>query len=460
MSVKIFFNTNAGFRGISTIYEQTSQFLDIDTVSYGCIRQWILRIGFGLLQEPIEKRTDWIYVVDFSIQLGKERCLLILGVTKESLLQNGYQLKHNNVRVLDIYVQEHFDAQKVYERLTMTKEKTGAPYQIISDKGRDICKGIDNFCLGNKSVISTNDVTHMIGIVLKHHLENDTRWINLQADLLSLTQQVKQTELSFLRPIAMCPKARWLNINKEIGYLENIYQYKDNKDFSLISGDIKIENTREIFEVLKVKCKNKNEEKRLMKELENNFTDKKTAIEMVTARGPINARQIKFEDAGESRFTEKFAVLDKHRNYFNELKQINHIAEKIKCTIREKGLSLDTLQEIEMFYDNITYPMAKQIYYEINNNLQSEQSKCGIDKVPILCCSEIIESIFGKFKMKSKQTVGGIYQTVLSIVLICSEITPETIMRILPKVKMSDVEKWFFSMSGMSNLTKRRIAFG
>jgi hypothetical protein len=92
--------------------------------------------------------------------------------------------------------------------------------------------------------------------------------------------------------------------------------------------------------------------------------------------------------------------------------------------------------------------------------LQTEHSKCGIDKTPLLCCSEIIESIFGKFKMKSKQTVGGIYQSVLSIALICSEITPEKIKKILSGVKMPDVDKWFSSMSGISNLAKRRIAFG
>jgi len=61
--------------------------------------------------------------------------------------------------------------------------------------------------------------------------------------------------------------------------------------------------------------------------------------------------------------------------------------------------------------------------------------------------------------MKAQQTVGGIYQSVLSIVLICNEITPEKIKKILSEVKITDVEKWFLSMVGVSNLSKRRIAF-
>jgi len=217
LSVRIFFNTNSGFRGVSTIYAELCQFINIDTVSYGCVRQWILRLGLGLLQEPIDKRKDWIYIADFSIQLGKERCLLILGLTKQSLIENGYVIKHQQVRVLDIYVQEHFDGQKIYEHLLLTSQKTGIPYQIISDKGKDISKGIEMFYNENKSIITTNDVSHMIGVVLKHHIEKDIRWENLQEDLLSLTQQVKQTEMSFLRPIAMSSKARWLNLDKEVG---------------------------------------------------------------------------------------------------------------------------------------------------------------------------------------------------------------------------------------------------
>jgi len=442
------------------MYVEFSQFIKIDTVSYGCVRQWVLRLGLGMLQEPVEKRTDWIYITDFSIQLGKERCLLILGLPRQSLIEHGYELQHKHVRVLDIFVQEHFDAHKVYERLIITKEKTGTPYQIISDKGRDICKGIELFCDDNKLVIPTYDVTHMIGIVLKHHIENDERWQNLQADLLSLTQHVKQTELSFLRPIAMSTKARWLNLNREIEYLEKIYQYEEKGDFSLISEDIKMVNNEEVFGVLKDKCRNKREEKRLAKELESQFVNEESAIELLTRKGIMDTGKIEFADAGESRYADKFSILNKHKDYFNELKQVNGIAEIIKRTIRERGLSLDTLQEIETLRDNVTYPIVNKIFNEINNNLQSEHSKCGVDKIPLLCCSEIIESIFGKYKMKSKQTVGGIYQSVLSIVLMCSEITPEKIMKILSEVKMSDVELWFSSMTGISNLAKRRMAFG
>ncbi len=98
--MSIFVNTQAGFRGISKIYSEFRNYFDFKKVSYCCIRQWVLRLGFGLLNQEVEKRSDWVYIMDFSIHLGKERCLLILGVTMESIFEHGYELKHHQVRVL------------------------------------------------------------------------------------------------------------------------------------------------------------------------------------------------------------------------------------------------------------------------------------------------------------------------------------------------------------------------
>jgi len=461
LTINMFIDTQAGFRGISKIYKEFQRYFEIQAVSFCCIRQWVLRLGYGLLNLEVEKRTDWIYILDFSIQLGKERCLLILGVTVENVLKYGYELKHQQVSVLDIFVQEHFDGQSVKNRLSIVKEKTGTPFQVISDNGNDVRKGVELFRQENNSVIDTYDITHMIGICIKHKLEKDERWINLQDDLRCLTQQTKQSDVSFLRPIALSKKARWLNIKNEITWLENIYAYEENSDFHLISKGIKIKNAEEIFEKNKANCINKYQQKHLEKDLKNTVFENRAEIDKLLIKYKISITEnIETIDAGKARFDEKFAVLKKHKQYFLELKELNEMAENIKTIVKSKGLSMDTLQIIELEYNKINYTWVKQIFYDINNRLISEHSKCGIYSNPILCCSDIIESIFGKFKMKTNQTVGGIYETILSIVLFCSNLTEKLITEILTRVKMSDVENWFEQMAGVSNLAKRRIAFG
>jgi hypothetical protein len=106
ISLSIFISTDIGFRGISRCFSAFQGYggLTISEMSYSCIRQWVLRLGYGLLQQMPARRTDWIYLMDYSIQLGHHRCLLILGVTQQSLIEQGYELCHEQMQVLDIYI--------------------------------------------------------------------------------------------------------------------------------------------------------------------------------------------------------------------------------------------------------------------------------------------------------------------------------------------------------------------
>jgi hypothetical protein len=462
MTIGLFTNTNAGFRGIENVYEELQNYFDLKTVSYSCIRQWVLRLGYGLLTNEVEQRTDWVYIMDFSIQLGTERCLLILGVTRESLEQNGYELKHHQVTILDIYVQEHFNGEAVYHRIMAAQNRTGTPYQIISDNGSDVRKGITLFCEKNKPIVQTYDVTHMIGICIKHSLAEDERWLELQSDLNNFPQRINQTELSFLSPPVLSKKARWMNIKQEIDWMDKIYRYEQKADFSLICKGFKIKNHETVFEKIKpISCKNKYEERCLAKKIrETVFECEADAKVFLFNCGLTEIKDVIIIDAGQLRFEEKFEFLQKHKQFFYELQQLNSMAEAVKILTRRSGLSMNSLQKIELEYEKLSYGWVKDVFNNINNRLQNEHAKCGIEKEAILCSSEIIESIFGKFKMKAKQTVGGIYETVLSIVLFCTKLTEELVERILTSTKMSDVETWFREMAGVSNLAKRRIAFG
>jgi len=456
VGIDLFINTNAGFRGTSFCFKSFMNYTGFEPVNYCSVRQWILRLGYGLLNMPVEKRDDWVYIIDFSIQLGQERCLLILGTNYKSLQETGYQLAHGQMQVLDICVQKKFTGEDVFKQLGSVSSKTGLPAQIISDKGNDVSKGIELFCGQNPETIHTYDITHIIGIILKKYLGKDRRWLDLQDDLGKLAQQVKQSDVAFLRPIAMSKKARWLNIGRLIQWLENMYGYKQKADFGLIEQGYKIKNKGSVFKVLETKCKNKYEVIRLKKVLEQRiFKDRAEAQEYLSSEG--YGQTFELTDAGKLRFEEKFSILDKHYEFFKELQQLNIILNKIKSTIKCKGISSFTLQEIENIH--ISYPLGKQIYFDIMEYLKAEHSKPFKIKSPLLACSDVIESIFGKFKCKINQTVGGIYESVLIIALYCSDLSSEKIIEILTKYRMKDVKDGFRSKLGLSNLAKRRLAF-
>ena len=48
---------------------------------------WMLKLGYYNLTKELTKADDWIYIIDHSIQMGKDKLLLILGVRTKDLPQ-------------------------------------------------------------------------------------------------------------------------------------------------------------------------------------------------------------------------------------------------------------------------------------------------------------------------------------------------------------------------------------
>ena len=429
-------------------------------MSYSCVRQWILRLGYGLLHQKPKWRTDWIYLIDYSIQIGHHRCLLILGVPQQQLLEQGYELCHEQMQVLDIYISPTHKAQEVYHRLKYCAQRTGVPVQIICDDGADVRTGSELFRQDYPEVIRSYDITHKIAWLLKKLLAKDERWQELQADLRSLTHQIKQTELSFLRPLTVSQKSRWLNVDKLIKSLANIYRYTEQGDFQLISKGYKISNHEKIAAYVIGDGLNNNTNRKWRKRLSATvFESQRLPEEPLWQDVQPWSSQIEWIPAGQQRFNQKFEALQKHKAFFKELEQAYLMLSQIKALVKAQGLSLDTLQQIEQYCPTTNRTWIYDLYTNLNNYLIEEHAKTGANPNPMLICSDVIESIFGKFKTKTKQSVGGVYNTVLMIPLFCQRLCHNSTKAILQKTTLKQVEQWMFQMRGLSNLAKRRRAF-
>ncbi len=132
--------------------------------SYSVIREWLAKIGLYELQRPKEKRDDWIWIIDFTSELGTEKCLVILGVSiefiQEKIKKSNGCLSHKDVEVLAIEIMKSTKGEKVESVLEQIGEKVGVPQQIISDKGSDLYKGIKLYKEKNQGIIHSHDITH------------------------------------------------------------------------------------------------------------------------------------------------------------------------------------------------------------------------------------------------------------------------------------------------------------
>ncbi len=69
------------WRGIEQSFKLWAQFFNLPTPTFMTIRQWVLKLGLFELQQPKEKRSDWIFIIDSTWGQGQKKCFVILGLT-------------------------------------------------------------------------------------------------------------------------------------------------------------------------------------------------------------------------------------------------------------------------------------------------------------------------------------------------------------------------------------------
>ena len=80
-------------------------------------RFWLLRIGYYKLMRPKEQTGDWVWIVDHTVQLGAEKCLLILGVRLSQLSPTDLVLSHDDVEPIALFPVTHSRGEVVFEQL-------------------------------------------------------------------------------------------------------------------------------------------------------------------------------------------------------------------------------------------------------------------------------------------------------------------------------------------------------
>lgn len=98
------------YRGVATTMKLLSQSFSSQAPHYSSIKKWVGRIGLTELKREKEKREDWIFIVDLTLELGREKAIVIYGISeqvwREKILEEGRGLKHTDGEILEIKLTE------------------------------------------------------------------------------------------------------------------------------------------------------------------------------------------------------------------------------------------------------------------------------------------------------------------------------------------------------------------
>ena len=359
-------------------------------------RLWLMRIGYYKLNRPKIKADDWVWIVDFSIQLGKEKCLVILGVRQCDLPPKGQALRHEDMEPITLVPVEQANGTIVYQQLEEAAVKTGVPRAIVSDHGSDVKSGIKRFCQVHQETTALYDIKHKIALMLKHRLEKDECWNDFSAYANRLKKQLQQTELSHLTPPALRVKARYMNLEERIKWARNILAVLDrtpdeNDPVRIKFGDM--ETYREVIE-----------------EWEEMHRLATTAEQFVSTQG----------------LTQDAPV-------------------KLALHFRHQG--------------QLKYPENRQFRHELLQFIRNQAIECRPnERLP--GSSEVIESVFGKQKrLEGEQSKSGFTGLLLGIPAMVSELSTDLVRQALESTPVKAVIEWKAKYLGETVQGKRRQAF-
>ena len=385
-------------RGVSRTFALFEYCFKGGVPCHAVVQNWVMRYGLYKLNKVPEKRTDWIFILDHSIEFGKKQCLLVLGVPLKIFRANKCKLRHQDMEVLAADIIDSATGESVTKTLTEVAQKTGNPVQIVSDGGLNIINGCNNFMKQQgceNPILKTYDVTHQAALILKTQLKDDLIWQNFCKKTAETKRSLIHTELGYLAPPKPRDKSRWQNLDMYVKWAEMILAYK-------------------------VKSKHKQ------------------VVE---------------------KFKDKLSWVQTYKSEIKEWRLMLNLLDMLKIEVKEHGFSPSTKINFERntIKLNLKSKRLKQVNKEIIAYIENESSR--IDGV-FLGCSDIIESVFGKYKnFSGKSPMKEIGRSLLTIPVFTSKINYHEVKNAMESISAQDVIDWQRENIGTSLLARRKIAF-
>lgn len=400
-------DSGSSLRGVEKNLKLDVSEEEVSTPSFSSVRNWLGRIGLYELQREKEYRHDWIFIIDLTVELGKQKCLVIFGVSQQYLESSIFPLarglKHHDVQLFSLEIMDSTRGEFIEEKLCELANVVGCPVQIISDHGSDIEKGIKLFIQKYTSVIYTYDVTHAMALLLKHELETSEKYQSFIQKCSQCRHQLQQTELSFLSPPSQRSQCRYFNVEKLIDWAQKLLNCPIETLFKLAQTD----------------------EPEILNKI------------LIT----------------------KFGWLKDYQEEIFIWGQMVLMTRTLEAQLKQNGINQESMTEFELnefsLFSNQTLVFQQNIIEYITTE---------IDKIPegrtILATSDIIESIFGKYKhFSSRCPLKQIGQMILSISLCTMNLTTSVVKQALEDIRYIDLKDWASRVFGQSMLSKRKIVF-
>jgi hypothetical protein len=346
---------------------------------------WTVRFGLARLNQVGRISKPWLAIIDLSIDIGVKKALVVLRVPIDALARRGSAIQLEDCGCIGLCVTERTDGATVAKALTRIFATAGDPVALIKDGGTDLGKGVALWKAqeGKEAVWTIEDIGHVMANALKAQFEKTKAFERFVSVVHKAGARLRQTKLAFLIPPKLRTKGRFQGISRLGKWVESL--------LDALAGRGRAEGHSALAKL------------------------------RVAMAGLASLRP----------FIERFAAT------------VLGVAEVLEI-LKNKGLNQETYRQCQQLAEQLPErsKVKKRLLVWLQHHLHI-QCRLGVNQMPLLVSSDIIESLFGKFKHiieRSPQT--DMNRTTLVIPALCGRVDGQAIAQALAHTTHSDAQNW------------------
>ena len=368
--------------------------------SHITIRNWTLKLGYYELTHQKEKADDWIILLDHSIQFGREKIFVVLGIREMEFLKLNRPLQFTDLNTLLIKTKSSWNGVLVSKEIKKLEATIGKIKYAVGDYGSDLRKG-----LALSGIDHIHDLSHLIALTIEKLYKNDDRFIEFKSKMSYVRSKFAQTDIAAVVPPKGRKKSEYQSFDKIIKWANAALNLIDNK---------------------------------------------------LSDPEQVNYLQGYFKTETLDRIKKELSWISDYSELVTELSEINRSIKEVEKEMKHNGLSKSSFGKCVKELKKLKSDNGKKLNEELSTKIRW-QIKLLPNTDTVLFSSDILESIFGKYKNRvSENPMASITNLMLIIAAFTSDLTKERVKQSIEAVKMVEIKSWSKQNVGISLFEKRK----
>ncbi len=349
------------------------------------VLNWTMRVGLALLKRVGTVTYPWIGIIDYSLAIGKNKVLVVLRVPLTKLREKGKALTLEDCECVGLRIHASVTGEVVSAALESIFKQTGDPIAILKDKGSDLAKGVSLWKENNhkNNIPTIDDLSHVVANALKKQFEDTEPFRKFKEIINTGAARMRQTSIGYLVPPKLRSKGRFQGISRVTSWAANI--------LGIFHPDQSVSDD--------------------------------SLLEQLRAAMP------------------DFLSLEPFLSQFDQtIQSVNNILKLLK----HQGLSVKTYQSTRDLLTTLTEVEVKKALDEwLTQQMTIQRIMGSVEDIPLLVSSDIIESLFGKFKYAMERCPSlEINRSTLLIPALCGHLERDSIAELLRESPHQELLEW------------------